>query len=195
MDRIAPTRQPHTIAVDDAPFPRSHRGDVLVVGVACAGVGMAGVMATRVRRDGRNATEALAKMIAASRFRTHGHAVLLQGIALAGFNVVDLAELNDRIGLPVIVVTRRAPDLAAIRAALLGRVPGGVRKWRLIERAGPMQPLASPRLHVQVAGIEVARAAALLRAVTPAGNNLPEPLRMAHLIAGGIATGESTSRP
>jgi hypothetical protein len=117
--------------------------------------------------------------------------VLLQGIAFAGFNVVDLHALHAALGIPVMVVARKAPNLARIRAALLEHVPGGTRKWRLVERAGPMEPVAG--LYVQRAGISAGDAARVLRRTALSGK-LPEPLRTAHLVAGGIATGESRHR-
>lgn len=182
----------HTVGFDDAPFSRSHRGDVLVVGTVFAGRRLDGVLSTRVRRDGANATDRLLGAVEGSRFTAQLHAVLLQGIAFAGFNVVDVPRLHRRLGLPVLVVARRAPDMAAIRQALLERVPGGRRKWRLIESLGPMEPLAG--VYVQRQGIETAAAEALI-AETAVNGLLPEPLRTAHLIAGGIVRGESRHRP
>jgi uncharacterized protein len=91
----------------------------------------------------------------------------------------------------VLVVARRAPALPAIRAALLERVPGGARKWALIERAGPMEPCEG--LWVQRAGLSSADAAGLLR-TTAVHGKLPEALRLAHLIAGGIGDGVSRGR-
>jgi len=181
----------HVVGFDDAPFDRAHRGDVLVAGTVFAGTRLEGVLATRVRRDGANASARLAECVSASRFRPQLHVILLQGIAFAGFNVVDLAALHRRTGLPVVVVVRREPDLAAIRSALLGRVRGGVRKWRLIEAAGPVEPAAG--LHVQRAGIGLAETEAVLSRLQLHGR-LPEPLRVAHLVAGGVTTGESTHR-
>jgi endonuclease V-like protein UPF0215 family len=49
--------------------------------------------------------------------------VCLQGIALAGFNVVDLKGLYTALGIPVLVVSRRRPRVNAIRRALLDHVP------------------------------------------------------------------------
>lgn len=181
----------HVIGFDDAPFERSHRGDVVVVGAVYAGARLEGVLSGRVRRDGRNGTAALIGMVQRSRFRAHLQAVLLQGIALAGFNVIDIHALQAALGIPVIVVARRHPDMAAIRRALATRVPGGVRKLRLIERAGPMEALAG--VYVQRAGIAAAPAAELIRRLAVNGK-LPEPLRTAHLIAGGLTTGESRHR-
>ncbi|AHE99715.1 endonuclease dU [Thioalkalivibrio paradoxus] len=182
----------HVAGFDDAPFPRDHRGPVLVVGTVFAGSRLEGVLSTRVRRDGINATERLARSLTGSRHFPQLQAILLQGIAFAGFNVVDLAALHRETGLPVLVVARRPPDLAAIRRALLEHVPGGLRKWRLIEAAGPMEPIAG--VQVQRQGLDPEDARMLVEALQIHGK-LPEPLRTAHLIAGGIATGESRHRP
>lgn len=181
----------HVVGFDDAPFARAHRGDVLVVGAVYAGTRLDGVLAARVRRDGANATRALVECVRRSRFRPQLHAVLLQGIAFAGFNVVDLAALHATLELPVLVVARRKPDLAKIRSALLEHVPGGARKWRLVERAGAMEAAAG--LWVQRAGLSLADCESLLRRYALNGL-MPEPLRAAHLIAGGVATGESRHR-
>lgn len=181
----------HVAGFDDAPFPRAHRGDVLIVGAVYAGTCLAGVLSGKVRRDGANSTRVLTELIGGSRFKPHLHAVLLQGIAFAGFNVVDLRALHEALRLPVLAIARKRPDLAAIRRALLLHVPGGRRKWRLLEQAGPMEPVAG--LYVQRAGLSLEDAAAVMRATTWTGA-LPEPLRTAHLIAGGIATGESRHR-
>lgn len=181
----------HVVGFDDAPFDRAHRGDVLVVGAVFAGTRLEGVLSTRVRRDGANAAARLAECVSASRFRPQLQAILLQGIAFAGFNVVDLAALHRRTGLPVVVVVRREPDFAAIRAALLVRVRGGARKWRLIEAAGAVEAAVGPR--IQRAGIGLADAQAVLSRLQLHGR-LPEPLRVAHLVAGGVTTGESTHR-
>ena len=174
----------HVIGFDDAPFARAHRGDVPIVGAIFAGLRLDGMVVGRVRRDGRNATSEIARLV---RSRAHLQAVMLQGIALAGFNVVDIFAL----GLPVIVVARHAPDLRAIERALRTRVPGGARKWRLIERAGPMEPAGA--VWIQRANIEAQPARGLVAKLAVCGN-IPEPLRVAHLFAGALATGSSRGR-
>lgn len=178
------------IGIDDAPFAREHRGDVMVVGAVFARTRIDGVLTTRVRRDGANATRRIADMILGSPFDAHVRAVLLQGIALAGFNVVDIHALAEHTKRPVLVVARRAPDYHGIRRAL-SHVRGGQQRWRLIERAGPMEPLSG--VYVQRAGLSLEEARGLLGATTLHGA-LPEPLRVAHLIAGGVTTGTSRGR-
>ena len=181
----------NVIGFDDAPFLHRHRGDVLVVGAICARTRLDGVVSGTVRRDGANATLRMIELIEQSQFRNLVRAVLLQGIAVAGFNVVDVHALADHLGVPVVVVARRKPRLELMKTALFGHTRGAERKWRLIERAGAMEPLEN--IWVQRVAINREQAAALLRATTLHGN-LPEPLRLAHLIAGGVTTGKSRDR-
>jgi endonuclease V-like protein UPF0215 family len=181
----------HVIGFDDAPFAREHRGRVLVVGTAYSGARLEGVLSTHVRRDGADAARAVAAAVTASQFGAHTRLLLFQGIALGGFNVLDLHALHAALGIPVLVVARRPPAMDAIRAALLERVRGGARKWALIEKAGPMEPVAG--LMAQRAGISLDDAGAVIRRLAVNGS-IPEPLRVAHLIAGGVTTGHSRGR-
>ncbi len=181
----------HVIGFDDTPFARGWRGDVPVIGAVFAGPCLEGVLRCKVRRDGVNATTVLIDTLMGSRFFGHLQAVFLQGIAVAGFNVIDIQKLHARTRLPVVVVCRKSPDLVRIRTALLNSVKGGRRKWKLIEKAGPMEPLEN--VFVQRAGISLAATAQLLQRFAINGQ-MPEPLRTAHIIAGGITTGESRHR-
>lgn len=187
----AARRFSHTVGFDDAPFARDHRGDVPVVGAVFAAERLEGVLCGKVRRDGANSTRVLAHLVTGSRFAGQLQLVLLQGIALAGFNVVDARGLAALTGLPVLVVARRQPRLERVRRALLARVPSGERKWRLVEGLGPMEALAG--VWVQRVGLSSAEAERVLRGLA-LHSHLPEPLRVAHLMAGALARGESRGR-
>ncbi len=181
----------NVVGFDDAPFRHEHRGDVRVVGAVCARTRLDGVLSGKVRRDGRNATDTIIELVTGSKFRGHVRAVLLQGIALAGFNVLDVHRLARELKVPVVVVVRRSPRMHLVQHALLERTPGGARKWQLVQQAGPVEQLGA--MWGQCIGIGKADATALLRATTLHGN-VPEPLRLAHLIAGGVTTGQSRGR-
>lgn len=183
---------PHILGIDDVPFVRGYRGDVRLVGTVFCGMRLEGVLTGRVRKDGANATDRIARMAGASRFFDHLQGIMLQGITVAGFNVVDIRALSERLSLPVVAVVRQPPDMAAVHAALLGKVPGGERKWRLVEKAGPVEPAG--RVYIQKAGLPLSEARELVERYA-VHSDLPEPLRTAHLIAGGITTGESRHRP
>lgn len=184
-------RYSHVIGFDDAPFARDHRGDVLIVGVVFSGLRMEGVLSAKVRRDGVNSTRVITRLVSQSRFAPQIQLVLLQGIAFAGFNVIDIYCLHEKLGIPVVVVSRKRPNLEAIRDALFNKVPGGHRKWALIERCGEME--RAGEVFVQRCGIDLQNTITVVRGLAVNGS-MPEPLRMAHIIAGGITTGESRHR-
>jgi endonuclease V-like protein UPF0215 family len=182
----------NVIGFDDGPFAKSRPGGahVLLVGAVFARTRLDGVVSGRVRRDGRNATHKMVELVRGSQFDRHVRAVLLSGIAVAGFNVVDVHLLHALLDRPVVVVARRPPRYGKIREAL-ARVRGGERRWALIQAAGPMEPVRG--IFVQRVGISLPDTAALLAATTLHGK-LPEPLRAAHLIAGGVTSGASRGR-
>ncbi len=184
-------RLSNVVGFDDAPFAKDHRGDVPVVGAVFARERLDGVLVGRVRRDGANATRALARLVGDSKYAEHLQLVMLQGIALAGFNVVDVHELNRRLELPALVVARHAPDTGAIRRALLKHVANGRRKWSMIQRVGPMEPVAG--VFVQRVGLSREEAHDVLTRFSLNGK-IPEPLRVAHLIAGALGAGQSRGR-
>ncbi len=179
------------VGFDDSPFPRSHRGNVQIIGAVYTGLRLDGIISGSIRKDGVNATDKIALLIERSKFASQIKLVMLQGIALGGFNVVDIQRLHQKLNIPVLVVARRAPNLTAIKSALLNRVPGGIRKLRLIERAGKMEPIAG--VFVQRAGITLSEAGKVIGRFAVVGR-IPEPLRVAHLIAGGVGEGQSRGR-
>jgi len=99
----------NVVGFDDGPFERSRRGArVLLVGAVCARTRLDGVLSGRITKDGRNATAAVAALVRGSQFDGHVRAVVLNGIAFGGFNVVDIHALAAALARPVLVVARRA---------------------------------------------------------------------------------------
>ncbi len=180
-------RLANVLGIDDAPHA-CHQRRVPIVGVVTARDRMDGVLVSRVQRDGRNATERIAALLQQSPFDRHVQAVLLQGLTFGGFNVVDLPRLHSLMERPVMVIVRRRPDLKRIERALRDAVPGGRRKWALVQRAGEVEPIGG--VFVQRAGLSRGEAKHLLDATTRYGK-LPEALRLAHLIGAAFVTGRS----
>jgi len=182
-------RYKNFIGIDDTPLPAELAAPVGLVGVVYTNRRLDGVITAEASRDGSDSTEAIASAVEGCRFNPR--VVLLGGIAVGGFNVVDVLALSERLSMPVLVVARQEPDLDAIRSALLNRVPGGREKWALIEKAGPMEALG--QVWVQRANITPSRALRVLEDTTLHGK-MPEPLRVAHLVAGAIGKGQSRGR-
>jgi endonuclease V-like protein UPF0215 family len=178
-----------TIGFDDAPFTRASRR-VHIAGVVCAGTRFEGLVWGRASRDGWNATEALVRMLQGRKFLPQLHAVLIDGIAFGGFNVVDLPALSESLGLPCAAVMRRPPDLAAIERAMQ-RLPRAARRMAVLRRAGEIH--AHAPFVFQVAGCSAGVFQRVLARVTDRGH-VPESLRLAHLIGSAVVLGESGRR-
>jgi endonuclease V-like protein UPF0215 family len=116
---------------------------------------------------------------------------MLDGVTYGGFNVVDITELQRRTGLPVIVVMRAEPDMGRIRDAMQN-LPDADRRWQSLLNAGRIHEIGvhGNLLYIQCAGIEIEDASKIVQLATT-HSHIPEPLRIAHLIATGIVCGES----
>jgi len=181
------------LGVDDGIFVPHTKGKVDVIGVVYrGGYWLDGVMRTEVVVDGMDATEKIASMIKKSPHYNQIRIVVLDGITFAGFNVVDINELFKRVDLPVIAVTREKPDLVQIKKAL-ENLPERERRWKAIESAGKVIRVQTRNteeaVYMQIAGVSQKDAERILRN-TSTRSNIPEALRVAHIIASGLARSE-----
>ncbi len=174
------------VGIDDAAFKK---GDVEVRIIATffrGGDFLDGVMSCTVTPDGNDATERITQMILKSKFRTQIKCILLDGIAVGGFNVIDIRELHQKTRIPVLVVVRIMPDIETIKRTL--EKIGMKEKIVLIEKAGAVQKMK--KVYVQLAGLREEDALKILE-ISCTRSFIPEPVRVAHLIAQGISLGES----
>jgi len=178
------------LGVDDGTFVPHVKGQVPVIGVVFrGGYWLDGVMHTKIEVDGFDATDRISSMITGSSHYKQLRVIMLNGITFAGFNIVDVKTLNAATKLPVITVTREKPDLAEIRSALQN-LSNSEARWEAILNAGePVEVStrsAKAKVYMQTAGISKEDAQKILR-LTSTRSNIPEALRVAHLIASGIS--------
>jgi len=186
--------QVRVVGIDDSPF-EFKIGKVLVVGVAMRLPSyVEGVMRTECTIDGTDANDALAKMITKSRFFEQLKLIMIDGVALGGFNVVDILRLCDETGIPCATVTRDPPDMMKISNALKAHFPDWENRLEVIGRRRLTAiPTAHKPIYVSTAGMDVDEASKLIRECTVRGN-IPEPIRIAHLISSAMVKGESRGR-
>lgn len=176
------------LGVDDGFFVPHQPGKCTIIGVVFrGGYWLEGIMRTQVEVDGLDATDKISEMIARSQHRKQLRVVMLDGITFAGFNVVDVSELSEMVGLPVIAITRERPNLEDIRTAL-ENLPFTERRWKAIadrEQLFEVIGHRKSRIFMQTAGLELNTAREIV-IKTSTRSNIPEPLRVAHLIASGL---------
>ena len=152
-------------------------------------------MSSQVTVDGFDATENIGNMIINSPHFGQLRVVMLNGITFGGFNVVDIKALNEMTGLPVIVVSERRPNLNKIHLAIQ-HLPPSEERLRAILNAGEISSVATRganrRIFVETVGISKDLAVEVLK-LTSTRSKIPEPLRVAHLIASGISLNRSLS--
>ncbi len=188
--------KPHVrvLGIDDSPFTFED-GQSLVVGALVRVPSyLEAVMKTSVTVDGADSTERLVEMVSRSRYKEQIKVIMLDGIALAGFNVVDIAAVHESLGLPVLTVTRDRPDLKAIQGALKDHFDDWKRRYELVSRFELRElPTSSKPLYAAGVGLEWREFQQLVSSSTVRGV-LPEPIRVAHLVAAAMAKGESKGR-
>jgi endonuclease V-like protein UPF0215 family len=178
------------LGIDDGRFVPHTKGTVEVVGVVYrGGYWFEGVMHTEITIDGLYATKKLAAMIKKSSYYGEIRVIILDGITFAGFNVVDIKELSFKVDLPVMSVVREKPNLEEIKSAL-NNLPDFETRWQAIENAGELLEVETRNgenhVYMQTAVFFREDAVKLLKR-TSTRSNIPEALRVAHIIASGLS--------
>jgi hypothetical protein len=181
------------LGIDDSPLVCE---DILVVGaIMRGGDWLEGVVRTYIKKDGLDATGRLVEMVKESKHYGQVRVVMLNGVTMGGFNVVDMDTLYEGTGIPVISVMRKLPDMAGIRSAL-EHLSEPEYRYGLILKAGRAVEVSTGRgepVYMQYRGIDKETAISIVRS-SATHSRIPEPVRVAHLIATGIVLGESSRR-
>jgi hypothetical protein len=167
------------------------RSSALTVGVLFRGGSwLDGVMSTRVEVDGFDATDKIASMVNSSQHHKQLRVIMLDGVTFAGFNIVDIKKLFSETQLPVIAVTRDEPDFDDIHKAL-ENLSRNEERWKAIQNAGRITKVYTrsrkEKVYMGTAGIQEEDAEKIIR-LTSTRSSVPEPLRVAHIIASGTST-------
>ncbi|WP_020413424.1 DUF99 family protein [Microbulbifer sp. VTAC004] len=178
------------IGFDDAPFKKGRGTPVKVSGIVCSNTRFEGMLWGEVKKDGMEATQVIAELLKNSKFYSQINVILTDGLAVGGFNIIDLPELSKTIDRPCIAVMRKLPDMAAIDRALQNFPDYRLRKETLL-KAGEIHSLRN--FYFQVQGCNPDIAARVLEQATDNGN-VPEALRLAHMIGAAVITGQSGKR-
>jgi endonuclease V-like protein UPF0215 family len=181
------------LGIDDAPFLFGQE-KVVIIGVVIRGNSyIEGVLKSEIHVDGIDATSTIISLINKTRHKNQLKVVMLDGIALGGFNIVDIDKLHKCTGLPVITITRDQPDFIKIKNALKKHFVDWKKRWDIIVASNLREIMGKYPLYVQYVGIPFHDVEEIINLSTIMGA-VPEPIRIAHLIATGLTRGESLGR-
>jgi len=189
------------LGIDDFPHSRVSKGPVTIVGTLFRGSKLIdGVLSTTINYDGIDVTQKITKLINSSKIKSQLHAIITDGITFAGFNILDIKQLNSKTKVPVISVVRKKPNMTKIKNAL-HNLDNSENRINMIENAGQIHEVQitnhtlvrSKKIFFQCSGISVEDAKELIQ-LTSINGIVPEPIRISHLIGSGLFFGESKGR-
>jgi uncharacterized protein len=175
------------LAVACAPTEKKR---TLLVGVISRKGYVEGVVSTSVAVDGTDSTERIARLINGSRFREQIRILLLNGLGVAGLNILDVEKFEKISSAKVLSITRKRPHPTLLIKAL--RAFSKQEKKDVNERLELVKRISKLKCH-KADGFYLQTTLDKESALRFAGNAF-EQVRLAHLIARGIASGESVGR-
>jgi endonuclease V-like protein UPF0215 family len=183
------------VGVDDGAFsPNKKIGErALLLAVLFRRSHIQKIRMSTVEVDGRDAETTLQSLVRKLRYDL----IMLSGVSFAGFNIIDISKLAHEVEKPIIVITGEKPDNRAVRKALNDHFADWRSRWNAVRSAGKLyrcKPLKDePNLYFEVNGAtpDFARRVISRTAVI---SRLPEPIRVARILAKGLSPLTATIR-
>ncbi len=164
--------------------------DTLLVGVIAKGSVIEGVVSSKVQVNGTDATKRIIALVNKTRFREQVRLIAVNGIGVAGLNVLDIEEIRKKTKTELISVTRRKPHPEELVTALRSfSKRSGEEVGERIELVSRVRKLSGFRLkgfYLQTS-LEKADASKFVERSFHF-------LRLAHMVASGVTGGESKGR-
>ena len=179
------------LGIDDSPFTFKDKRCRIIGVVMRGGEYIEAVLSDIVNIDSLDSTDKVVKMIKSTRHNKQLKAVLLDGVALGGFNIIDIEKIYENTRIPAITVTRDKPNIEKIKNALKKHFKDWEKRFDLINK-GELFKIKTKHnpIYIKCAGICADEAKEIIKISTIRGV-IPEPIRVAHLVASGITRGES----
>jgi endonuclease V-like protein UPF0215 family len=174
------------VGIEDGSFQKGVTKKALLAAVLLNGLEIEDVKFAYIAVDGLDATEKVVKTLSKWKFE----AVILAGVSFAGFNIIDPTALFNKFGKPIIVVSRTKPDNKAVKLALIRHFKDWQIRWEVFKKLAPIIRISvsaeEPPLYIEMIGAETNWTENLIKALAACGR-VPEPLRVARLIARGLS--------
>ncbi len=185
-------RSVRAVGIDDGYFPiecKELKCRTILAAVLCEGMNPADVAIEPVTVDGLDGTEAAVRSV--SRLVARPDVIFTDGVTIAGFNIIDPEELYEAISAPVVVVFKHDLSLARVKAALKKHFSDWRARFDVINRVYSASRLVTtPWREVRISVFGTGLSKALDTLITLQNTSpLPEPLRLADIIASGLTRG------
>ncbi|MGB9683404.1 MAG: DUF99 family protein [Candidatus Bathyarchaeales archaeon] len=174
------------VGIEDGSFRKGITNRALLAAVLLKKLEIEGVKFAEITVDGLDATNKAVEILREWNF----DAVMLAGVSFAGFNVINPTVLHEKFQKPVVVVSRTKPDNRAVKRALIQHFTDWKIRWDVFEKLGAIHRVhvtaGEPPLYVETVGKDIKWAAFLIKSLVTC-SRVPEPIRVAKLIARGLS--------
>lgn len=177
-----------SIGVDDGYFPISYKGSkkkTLLAAVYCINNEIYDFVLEPITVDGLDGTKAAVKAV---ERLGRADVIFQDGVTVAGFNIIDPEELSRLVGMPVVVFFKHDLNLNKVLNALKKHFNDWQRRYDVIDKVYSKSVVVpTPWRYIRISAINIDVSEALnyiikLQAISP----IPEPLRLADIIASGL---------
>lgn len=174
------------LGIDDGPFQRENDTKTTIVGVLMRMDGtIESVLSDHITIDGDDTTSVILHFVEQIG-GSNVNVILTEGITFGGFDIINPDEIHRKTGIPFISITKGKGDLESMTLAL--EKHGNLEKLEKIRILRPVRKIIGNRLFtLNMSGISEKEAILLLRKLMRVGT-VPEPLRMADMIAFSFKT-------
>ena len=173
--------------MDDSPFHRLRQRDCfLLFTLMRMDFTVEGFDRKAIEVDGIDSTSAVEEVLMKG-IGKNADLLMANGITFCGFNLCDFNAISNRVGIPVITVTRKSPDIDSMKRAIERHHPEKDFALEILRRSSPLK-IELPEgktVFVNVFGIGLKEARSLIIRTTKTGL-MPEPIRLSHLVGTGL---------
>jgi endonuclease V-like protein UPF0215 family len=184
-------KQIRILGIDDSPFNFNQKFSTVIGVVMRGGEYLDCVLSRTITVDGIDSTNVCVDMVNKTRYKEQLRAIMIDGIAFGGFNIINIKELFNETGVPVISITRDEPNYESMKKVLINNFKNWKSRFNIIQE-GDLHKINTnyKPIYIKYIGISNIEAKEIIKLSTIRGV-IPEPIRIAHLIASGITKGES----
>lgn len=174
------------VGVEDGSFQKGRTRKALLASVLLREAKIEDIKIVKITVDGLDATKKFAKTLAKWEF----DAVMLAGVSFAGFNLINPTAIYEEFEKPIVIISRRKPNNIEVKRALQRHFEDWEIRWKVFQKLGPINEVftvnSETPLYVEAVGANVKWASNLIQALSFCGR-VPEPIRVARLIARGLS--------
>lgn len=128
---------------------------------------------------GNDATKSILEMYRAANRNDIGY-VLMWGTVISGYNMVDIHDISESLGIPVMGLSGRSRG--NLRHTIMERFPDRLAAYDSLGERHRIRLRTGSTIHARMSGCTKRQAGRLLDTITIQGA-IPEPLRLARLLA------------